>query len=127
MLAGRRPTQSVLEPEEPPARIFTPRHLGLVLPREDSHPAQERQATGHFAACVDPYRAVDDLNVADYHHCAHDFVEREHCEELLAQIGLGQPTATVLLRYVREHAGSVAGLEALPNTLDDRGHAVCQP
>jgi hypothetical protein len=101
-----RPAKSVLEPEEPPAGIFTPRHLGLVLPREDSYPAQERQATGHFAARVDPYRAVDDLHVANCHPCAQDFVEREHCEELLAQIGFGQPTAAVLPRYVREHAGA---------------------
>ena len=66
----RGPAKSVLEAEEPPARIFTPRHLGLVLPREDSHPAQERQATGHFAARVDPRRTVDDLHVVDYHPCA---------------------------------------------------------
>src|SRR5690348_8089367 len=66
----RGPAKSVLEPEESPAGIFTPRHLGLVLPREDSYPAQKRQATGHFAARVDPYRAIDDLHVADCHPCA---------------------------------------------------------
>src|SRR5207302_2201156 len=93
--------QSGLEPEEPPASIFTPRHLGLVLPGEDSHPAHERQATGHYAARVDPHRAVDDLHVVDGQPCAQDFVEREHREDLLAQIRLCQPAAPVLLRYVR--------------------------
>jgi len=49
--------------------------------------------------------AANPTHVAECHSCAQDFVEREHCEELLAQIGFGHSTAAVLLRYVREHAG----------------------
>jgi hypothetical protein len=114
------PARLVLEPEEPPAHVFAPCHFGLVLPGEDRDPAHQWQATRHLAARVDPHRTLDGLHAVDIHSRLQGFVQREHGEELLAQIGLPQATAAVLIRYMRQHTACVAGLEALPRTLNDR-------
>src|SRR5215468_3203897 len=100
-----RSIASVLEADQAPAVALAPRDFRLALPGQHGDPSDERQAARDLARGVEPHVAVDDLDVIEAYARTKLFVQRVQREQVLADIGLGDAGAAIVVRDVRQHAG----------------------